>query len=135
MMVMAVAGMMPASLSGATMASPAPSPLPIACSAEGAKLVAALSPAAVCQRFVAAFAVASGRQAVASTAAPADLGDGLVVELRFLPQGVAMASTTAVRGGKPAPMRRFELAVSDRGFVAADIDRLAADTARGIGTW
>lgn len=111
------------------MASPVP--LPIACSAEGAKLVAALSPAAVCQRFVAAYAAASGRPELTA----ADVKDGLIIELRFLPQGVAMASTIAMRAGKAAPMRRFELAVSDRGFVAADIDRLAADTAKGIGSW
>lgn len=114
------------------MASTAPPPLPIRCSASGAKLVAALSPEAVCARFVAAFAAASGRPAVASSATPERFKDGLVVELRFLPQGVAMASTTAMRGGTTGPGQRFELAVSDRGFVAGDIDQLAADAARGI---
>jgi hypothetical protein len=125
-------GLFLATAAGVAMANPAPPPLPVQCSASGAKLVAAMTEAAVCQRFVAAFAAASGRPAVASSTAPEGVQTGLVVALRFLPQGVATASATMVRAGSAAPQQRFELAVSDRGFVAADIDRLAADTARGL---
>lgn len=137
MMVLAFAGPVLALLSvlptGAAMASPAPPPaISIACSAEGTKLVGALSPAAACQRFVAAFAAASGRPAVASSTPPDQLRDGLIVALRFLPQGLAMASATPVRAGSAGPQQRHELAVSDRAFAPADIDRLAADTAKGI---
>lgn len=125
-------GLVLATAAGVAMASPAPPPLPIHCSASGSKLVAAMTDDAVCQRFVAAYAKASGRPAVAGSPAPGGVQNGLVIALRFLPQGVAMASATLVRAGSAAPEQRFELAVSDRGFVAADIDRLAADTARGL---
>lgn len=106
-------------------------PTPIQCSVRGEKLVAPLSGAAVCQRFVAAYAKANGSPAVVRTAAPAD---GLVIALNFLPQGVASAQVTRMRGGKPLAPVSFNLAVSDRPFNADDIDRLAASTAQGLRT-
>lgn len=106
-------------------------PLPIHCAAAGTKLLAPLTATAVCQRFVAAYAKASGSRAVASPAAPAD---GLVIALRFLPQGVASAEVTRMRGGKPLASVSYNLAVSDRPFHADDIDRLAVSMAQGLRT-
>ena len=106
-------------------------PLPIYCTAAGAKLVPPMTAKGICDRFIAAFARAHGTSASASTSKPAN---GLIVELRFLPQGVAMASVTPIKASTPAPMQRFEMAVSDRAFVPADIDRLAVDAATGLRT-
>lgn len=104
-------------------------PLPIHCTATGAKLVAPMTAEGICHRFIAAFARAQGAPASASTSKPAN---GLTVELRFLPQGVAMASVTPIKAGTPRPVQRFEMAVSDRAFTPADIDRLAVDAAAGL---
>lgn len=104
-------------------------PLPIHCTATGAKLVAPMTDEGICHRFIAAFARAHGAPVAASTDKPAN---GLIVELRFLPQGVAMASVTPIKADKPQPMQRFETAVSDRAFTPADIDRLAGDAVIGL---
>lgn len=106
-------------------------PTPIQCSVRGEKFVAPLTGAAICQRFVAAYARASGSAATARPTAPAD---GLVIALNFLPQGVASAQVTRMRGGKPLAPLSFNLAVSDRPFHADDVDRLAASTAQGLRT-
>lgn len=104
-------------------------PLPIQCTATGAKLVAPLAAEGICDRFIAAFARAHGASASASSDRPAN---GLVVELRFLPQGLAMASITPIKANALEPMQRFETAVSDRAFTPDDIDRLAGDAARAL---
>lgn len=108
-----------------------PQPLQIRCSATGAKLFAPpMTDADACSRFVRAVGTASATPI--ATRIPATISNGLTVELRFLPQGVAMASVTRMRAGRPQPPMRFELAVSDRGFHAADLDRLARDVAVGM---
>lgn len=104
-------------------------PLPIHCTASGAKLLAPITVAATCERFVAAYAKASGANAIISKSRPSD---GLDVELRFLRHGVATAAITQMRGGRPLAPVSFNLAVSDRPFNADDIDRLAASAAEGL---
>lgn len=108
-----------------------PQPLPIRCSATGAKSFAPpMSDTDACARFVRALGAASARPIAAPV--PTTIVDGLTVELRFLPQGVASASVTRIRGSRPQPAMKFELAVSDRGLHAADIDKLAHDVAAGM---
>ncbi|MDB5679026.1 hypothetical protein [Sphingomonas bacterium] len=108
-----------------------PQPLHIRCSATGTKLIAPpMTDAEACARFIRAVGTASATPIAAQVSGT--IGDGLSVELRFLPQGVAMASVTRVRAGRPQPPMRYELAVSDRGFRAVDIDRLARDVAAGM---
>lgn len=113
-------------LGAEAMASAPPSPpVPIRCSASGAKFITpAMSDNAVCAHFIAA--IPGGRAAAVTP------GDGLAVELRFLPRGMAMADVTRLEGGKVRHRQRFELAVSDRGFQPRDIDRLAGDVAAGM---
>jgi hypothetical protein len=118
-------------MSGAAAMATKPQPLQIRCSATGAKLFAPpMTDADACSRFIRAVGTASTTPV--ATRIPATISDGLSVELRFLPQGVAMASVTRVRAGRPQPPMRFELAVSDRGFRVADIDKLAHDVATGM---
>ena len=108
-----------------------PQPLQIRCTASGAKLFAPpMTDADACSRFIRAVGTASATPVAARI--PATISDGLTVELRFLPQGVAMASVTRLRAGRPQAPVRFELAVSDRGFHAADLDRLTKDVATGM---
>lgn len=104
-------------------------PLPIHCAASGTKLLAPMTEAATCARYIAAYARASGTKAVMATSRPAD---GLDVELRLLAHGVATAVVTPMRGGNPSAPVSFNLAVSDRPLVAEDIDQLAANTAAGL---
>lgn len=119
-----ILGVASALASGETMAGTRATP--IQCSVQGEKLLKPLTADAICQRFVTAYARASGAPASKVPAAPAD---GLVIALRFLPQGVATAELTRMRGGKASPAVSFNLAVSDRPFAAQDIDRLAAEAA------
>lgn len=108
---------------GAAAMTTKPQPVQIRCSATGAKLFAPpMTDADACSRFV----------RTVTARMPVAVGDGLMVELRFLPQGVAMATVARVRAGRPQPPMRFELAVSDRGFHAADLDQLARDVATGL---
>jgi hypothetical protein len=60
------------------------------------------------------------------------LRDGLSVELRFGPRGMASAKAIHLRAGRPIPLPVYELAISDRPFRASDIDALAGDVARGL---
>lgn len=106
-------------------------PQPIHCTASGAKLLAPMTDAATCERFVAAYAKASGAKVIMSKSHPTD---GLDVELRFSPHGVATVAVTQMRGGRPSMPASFNLAVSDRPFNAEDIDRLAAGAAAGLRT-
>ena len=112
-------------------AAPQPRTMPVQCSATGTKFfVPAMTATDVCARFVQAYAIATRAPATLSVALPSS--GGLVVELRFLPQGIASAKATQLCDGRPQPLPLFELAVSDRRFAADDINRLAADVARGI---
>lgn len=113
--------------SASAMASMAP--VPIHCTVQGEKLLAPLTATAICQRFIAAYAGASGHPAIGHATPPAD---GLIVALDFGPRGLAAADVTPVAGGKRQKVARFGLAVSDRGFTAADIDQLARDAAHGL---
>lgn len=106
------------------------STIPIQCSVRtGAKLLAPMTGPAICQRFVAAYAKASGTAAVAHATIPAD---GLVVVLHFRPQGVASADVIRMQRGKSSMSVSFNLAVSDRAFSSDDIDRLAASAVEGL---
>ena len=105
--------------------------LPVHCSATGTKFFApAMTSTDVCARFVRALSTGTSTGAVLSTAQPT--GDGLVVELHFLPQGVASARAARWHAGRSLPLPVYEVAISDRQFAATDIDRLAGDVARGI---
>lgn len=104
-------------------------PLQIHCTASGTKLLAPMTEAAACTKFVAAYAKARGTKAFAADSRPTD---GLDIELRFLPHGVAMAIVTQMRRSSPSSPVTFNLAVSDRPFNAEDIDQLAANTAAGL---
>lgn len=106
-------------------------PQPIHCTASGAKLLAPMTEGATCARFVAAYAKASGAKAVMSRSRPSN---GFVVDLRFLPHGVATAAVTRLRGGRASTPVSFNLSVSDRPFNADDIDQLAATAAAGLRT-
>jgi hypothetical protein len=76
--------------------------------------------AAICSRFTAGLRGAT---------AP---GEALTVDLSFHANGVATAIVTVSRGGASQPPRDFNLAVSDRRFGTADIDRLAASVVAGL---
>jgi hypothetical protein len=116
-------------VSGVAAMATKPQPLQIRCSATGAKLFGPpITDADACSRFIRAIASATP----VAPHVPPTISNGLTVELRFLRQGVAMASVTRIRAGRPQAPMRFELAVSDRGFRAADIDQLAHDVAQGI---
>lgn len=122
-------GLAAALASGGAMAGTA---TPIQCSVRtGNKLLAPMTSEAICQRFIGAFARASGITASAAASPPAD---GIVVALHFRPQGVASAEITRMRSGKASAPQSFNLAVSDRRFAADDIDRLAASAAQGLPT-
>ena len=102
-------------------AQPGSSAPEIDCTASGAKLFDPPATAeAICERFAAA---------LLSRPLP---GGRLTVELHFAANGVATASVSDARDGAALPRSRFELAVSDRGFAARDLDRLAADVAAGL---
>lgn len=102
---------------------------PIQCRVRGEKLLAPMTSAAICERFVIAFGRASGGKAIAQDAPPRD---GLIVMLDFKPSGMAAAEViTVARGRRHAPAV-FGLAISDRAFAAADIDQLAKDTVQGL---
>lgn len=96
-------------------------PAQVRCSAAGAKLFApAMTAAAICARFAAGL-----RGATAA-------GEALTVDLSFHANGVATAIVTVSRGGTIRRSRDYNLAVSDRRFGAADIDRLAASVVAGL---
>lgn len=125
---MALIGLLGASITMA--ARPAAQAMPVQCSATGAKLLApAMTAAEACARFVRALSGATGKPATLAAAAPAD---GLVVELRFLPRGMASARATRLRAGRAQALPLYELAVSDRKFAPRDIDTLAASVAQGV---
>ena len=106
-------------------AAPQPKPLPIQCSATGVKFFApAMTAAGVCARFVGALGAA-----MPSALPP---GERLVVELRFLPHGVASAKVTQLRAGRLQSLPVYELAISDRQFAVTDVDSLARDVGRAI---
>ncbi len=107
-----------------------PIPMPIQCSATGTKSFApAMTAPEVCARFIRALGVAAKRPVSPGITAPRD---GLVVELRFLPGGMASARATRLSAGESYPLPLYELAVSDRSFSLKDIDTLAADVERGL---
>lgn len=92
------------------------SPPAVQCAASGAKLFQPpMSAQAICARFDAALSKAR------AGATP------VTVELRFKPPGVATAVVKQAGG-----TREFNLAVSDRAFRAADLDKLATDVAAGL---
>ena len=111
--------------------TPAVRTMPVHCTVTGAKLLAPMTGADICVRFVNALGGAMGAPAATAVAVPAD---GLTVELNFLPQGVASARVTRLRGGRGAALPLYEMAVSDRRFAAQDIDNLAVSVAKGMAT-
>lgn len=115
-------------------ARPAAQAMPVQCTATGAKLFTpAMTAADACARFVQALSGAM-RAPAALVAAGAPPANGLVVELRFLPRGMASAKATRLRAGRGQALPFYELAVSDRPFAPRDIDRLATSVAQGMTT-
>ena len=113
-------------------AQPGARPLPVHCTATGAKALApAMTAAEACARFVQALSGAM-RAPVALAAAGGSTSEGLVVELAFLPQGIASARVTRLRAGRAQTLPLYELAVSDRQLAARDIDTLATSVAQGM---
>jgi hypothetical protein len=102
--------------------------VPVACTASGSKFVA-MSEAQVCTRFVATLGREMRQTTLVSAKRPAD---GYAVELSFLPQGVASAKVSRLRGGRALELPLYQLAVSDRKMLSTDIDKLASDAAHGI---
>jgi hypothetical protein len=105
-------------------------PTPVQCSAIGLKnLAPATSAPSICAHFVHVLGAATRTPMSLSTAPPRD---GLTVELRFGPRGMASARVMRWRAGKATPLPVHELAISDRQFGMSDIDTLAGDIARGL---
>jgi hypothetical protein len=104
--------------------------MPVQCSAVGTKFFApAITAPDACARFVRTLG-AETRTSTSLRTVP--LRDGLSVELRFGPRGMASAKAISLRAGRPIPLPVYELAISDRQFRASDIDALAGDVARGL---
>jgi hypothetical protein len=115
---------------GAAGQAVAAAPMPVQCSAVGTKFFAsAMTEPDACARFARALGPAT-RTTISLTTVP--LRDGLSVELRFGPRGMASAKAICLRAGRPIPLPVYELAISDRQFSASDIDALASDVARGL---
>ncbi len=100
--------------------APQTSAMPILCTATGTKFFApAMTAADVCARFV-------------RVLGPLSIRDRLIVELRFVPRGLASAKATRFSAGRPQHLPVYELAISDRQFAVTDIDSLARDLARAM---
>jgi hypothetical protein len=112
-------GMAAIGLTGVAMSNaPRSNRADVTCNAGNSKAFSpALTPQQICDRFTRALGSKSGT---------------VRVELRFSPRGIASAKASQLRNGRWKTFPLFEMAVMDRRFNAADIDRLAADVARGV---
>ena len=108
----------------------AAAPMPVRCTVIGTKFFAPTVPETeLCTRFVRALGAAAHLPTSLNTAAAPD---GLIVELRFGPRGMASAKASRLRAGRTISLPVYELAISDRQFAPSDIDMLASDVARGL---